>query len=292
MSTLVHEFTAAQRRVLDRYTQFLSMMHPIFDTIPVVFERRRNGGHQLAVLPRDSRLSNAPFNERYLQEFWGRTEETRLSCSAYLGDLNTFSRESLEITRQTSRNEPISQVDFRLYSLSRSPTWKLFPPRDVKDLLHELFLRFDELRAAVRQLKYTITELYNESFGLKSVFVRAMNYQSCLCHSLPTVAEELFGEAGTAPVWDITYSSRDASVRAAAYKADIALLFDGFVSVNSKMGLFIEEIYQRVNETMNELLRAKNTSKLSELNFRLGATAEGVHECMAMMNHFEEWLRK
>ncbi|QAY89918.1 hypothetical protein [Pseudomonas sp. ACM7] len=292
MNRLANEFTAAQRRVLDRYTNFLGSLQPTFNSIPVAFERRRNSGHQLAVLAKDSRLNNAPFNARYLQEFWGRTEEAKRLCRTYIEDLVTFARESLEITKQTSRNEPVGQVDFRLYSLSRSPTWKLFPPKDVRDLVHELFLRFDELKAAIRQLKYTITELYVESFGLKSVFTRAMDHRSCNCHPQPTVAEELFRENNTAPVWDFAYSSRDAVVRAAEYKADIAVLFDGFASVNSQMGLFIEEMYQRIEGAINELLRAKSVSRLGELNFKLGATIEGANECMAMMDHVESWLRK
>lgn len=159
-------------------------------------------------------------------------------------------------------------------------------------MVHELFLRFDELKAAIRQLKYTITELYVESFGLKSVFTRAMDHRSCNCHPQPTVAEELFRENNTAPVWDLAYSSRDAVVRAAEYKADIAVLFDGFASVNSKMGVFIEEMYQRIEGAINELLRAKSVSRLGALNFKLGATIEDANECMAMMDHVESWLRK
>ncbi|MHC8402851.1 hypothetical protein ACYZTX_26240 [Pseudomonas sp. MDT1-17] len=292
MNILAYEFTAARRRVLDRYTHFLGSLQPTFNSIPVVFARRRNSGHQLAILAQDSRLNNARFNERYLQEFWGCTEEARLLCSAYVEDLATFTRESLEVTKQTSRSEPIDQVDFRLYGLSNSQTWKLFPPQNVPDLVHELALRFYELRAAIRQLTYTIRELHNESFGLKSVFTRAMDHRSCHCHPQPTVAQELFRESSTTPVWDIAYSSRDASVRAPEYKADITALFNGFASVSSQMGLFIEEIYQRMDGVINELLSAKRVSKLGELNFKLGATMEGANECMAMMNHFEEWLRK
>lgn len=292
MNILTYEFTVAQRRVLDRYTRFLGSLKPTFTNIPIVFERRRNSGHQLAVLSCDSRLNNAMFNEQYLQEFWKRTEETKRLCSGYVEDLAMFTCESLELTKQTSRNEPIGQVDFNAYTLSRSPTWMLFPPRNVQDLVHELYLRFDNLKSAVRQLKFTNTELYRESFGLNSVFTGAMNHKSCNCHSQPTVAEELFRETGTTPVWDIDYSSRDALVRATEYKVDIAALFNGFASVNSQMGLFIEEIHQRMNSVINELLSAKRASKLGELNFKLDSAMEGANECMAMMNHLEGWLRK
>jgi hypothetical protein len=292
MTIFAYEFSAAQRHVLDRYTNFLGLLHPTFNSITVVFERRRASGHQLAVLASDSRFNNARFNERYLQEFWGRTREIRLLCGTYVVDLATFTRESLEITRKTSRNEPIGRVDFRSYSLSRSSTWELFAPTNVQDLIHELALRFIALRSALRQLKYTIVEVRGESFGLRSVFTRAMNHRSCQCHTQPTVVQELFREKNTAPVWDVAYSSTKASVMAREYQADIAASFNGFTAVSSQMSLFLEEMSQRTGYAINELLAAKRVSKLEELNLQLGATMERANELMAMMSHLEAWLHK
>ncbi|PMX12846.1 hypothetical protein C1X60_00570 [Pseudomonas sp. FW215-L1] len=292
MNTLAYEFSAAQRRVLDRYTNFLGSLNPTFNNIPLVFERRRAIGHQMAVLANDSRLNNARFNARYLQEFWERTEDARRLCSTYVADLTLFTAETQEIIKNTSRNEPLSQVDFKLYSLSRSPTWKLFPPTDVPDLIHELALRFSSLRAAIRQLKYTIAEVHDESFGLKSVFIRAMDHRSCQCHTQPTVVEELFREARTAPAWDFAWSSADPLVKAAEYKNDIAALFNGLASVSSQLSVFLEETGLRIDTVFNELLRAERVSKLGELNFQLAASKEGAEEFMAMINHLETWLRK
>ncbi|AWA42386.1 hypothetical protein DBV33_04210 [Pseudomonas fluorescens] len=292
MNTFAYEFCAAQRRTLDRYTNFLGSLHPTFNNIPLVFERRRASGHQLAVLASDSRLNNASFNAHYLQEFWQRTEEARRLCSTYVADLAAFTAETLEITRNTSRNEPLSQVDFKLYSLSRSPTWKLFPPTDVPDLVHELALRFSSLWGAIRQLKYIIAEVHDESFGLKSVYGRAMDHRSCQCHTQPTVVEELFREARTTPVWDVAYSSADPLVRGAEYKADIAALFNGLASVISQVSLFLEETGLYIDTVFNELLKAGRASKLGKLNFHLAATQEGADEFMTMLNHLEIWLRK
>lgn len=292
MNVLAYEFTVAQRRVLDRYIRFLGSLPATFNAIPMVFERRRRSGHQLAVLARDSRLENARFNQRYLEAFWGRTQALKVLGAGYVADLQAFTRETLEITGRTSRNEPVSQVDFRVYSLSRSPTWKLFPPQDVSDLLHELALRFFELRAQTRQLKYTVVEVYEESFGVKSVFVSAMDHRSCLCHATPTVAQELFADAATTPVWDIAYSSREPAVRAAEYKADIVELFNGWGQVNTQKGLFIEALYQRLDGVCNQLLQAKSATKLGELNFKLAAIIDGANECQAMLSHLEAWLRR
>ncbi|MFJ2283687.1 hypothetical protein ACIOUG_21450 [Pseudomonas sp. NPDC087803] len=292
MNALAYEFTVAQRRVLDRYTRLLGSLPVTFRNIPLVFERRRSQGHQLAVLARDSRLENAPFNERYLQELGVRAEALRLLCASHVENLETFSRESLEITRQTSRSEPLSQVDFRRFSLSRSSTWMLFPPTDIPDLLHELALRYYFLSTEIRQLKYTVVEVHNESFGLKAVFANAMDHRSCNCHTTPAVAQELFAAAATVPAWDIHYSSQEPAVRAGEYKADIAALFNEFVSVNSQMGLFIEELHQRVNGASNELLQAKSARTLGDLNFKLAPVTEGASECMAMLDHFQAWLRK
>lgn len=292
MKTLAYEFSTTQRRVLDRYTIFLGSLHPTFNNIPLVFERRRASGHQLAVRASDSRLNNASFNARYLQEFWQRTEEVRRLCSTYVADLAAFTAESLEISRNTSRNEPLSQVDFKLYSLSRSPTWRLFPPTNVPELVHELALRFYSLRAAIGQLKYTIVEVHDESFGLKSVWGRAMDHRSCQCHNQPAVVEELFREARTSPVWDVAYSSADPVVRAAEYKADVAVLFNGLASVSSHISVFLEETGLRIEMLYYDLLRAERASKLGELNFQLAAMQEGADEFMTMLNHLESWLRK
>ncbi|MBT9266771.1 hypothetical protein KKQ10_17950 [Pseudomonas sp. MG-9] len=292
MNVLAYEFSAAQRRVLDHYIRFLGALPMTFNAIPLVCERRRKEGHQLAVLARDSRLNNAPFNQRYLQEFWARTEASRLLGAGYIGDLEVFTRESLDIAGKTSRHEPVSQVDFRLFSLSRSASWKLFPAQNVAGLIHELALRFYVLSAETRRLKHTVVEVHDESFGLKSVFVSAMDHRSCLCHTTPTVAQGLFGDPLTTPVWDLAYASTDPAIRAAEYKADVVALFSGFVSVSTQMGLFIEGLYQRLDGLCNQLLQAMNAVKLSELNFKLAAITENANECMAMLNHLEVWLRK
>lgn len=292
MNNLTLEFTVEQRKTLDRYINFLGSLPSTFNNIPVVFERRRKSGHQLAVLAADSRLNNAAFHVQYLRGLWQQVNEIKLLCSAYVDDLKIFTRECLEITQQTSRSEPLDRVDFRLYSLSSSPTWKLFPPQDVPDLVHELHLRFRELNAAVRQLKYVFMEVHSESFGLGSVFTKAMDHRSCNCHTQPAVAEELFRAVVTTPAWDITYSSSVASVRAAEYKSDIASLLKEFVAVNSQMGLYTEALYQRLDGVAVELTRATYVGTLGQLNFRLSMTLEGADQCMAMINDVEAWLRK
>ncbi|PKH83147.1 hypothetical protein CXF97_08905 [Pseudomonas sp. Choline-02u-1] len=291
MNLLAHEFSAEQRRVLDRYTVLLGSVHTMTVNIPVVFERRRSGGHALAVLASDSRLNNVPFNERYLQGFWERTDEVRQQCIAFVLELAKFTSESLQISKNTSRNTVLSQVDFNLYSLSRSPTWILFPPTDVSDLVHELVLRLYRLRAMVRQLKYTIVDVHDESFGFKSVFAKAMDHRSCQCHAQPTVVQELFRERRTQPIWDEAYSSSDPLVQAVEYKAGVVGLFNAVASISMQVGVFLEETDVRMDLAIYELLTAERVSKLSQLNVKLAATKEQAEEFMAMLNHLERWLR-
>lgn len=292
MSEISYPFSAAQRRRLDRYTDFLGSLYPTFNKIAVVFQLRRNRGHQLAVLAPDSRLGNARFNEQYLQDFWKKVEEARYKCHWYLDLLETFTRDSLAIAEFTSKNEPLSQVDFRWYSLSNLPAWLWFPPKNVGDMVHELALRAYSLNGHLRQLKYTIREVSVESFGVKDVFTRAMHHRSCYCHLQPIVGEELFRQSDTSPVWDISYSSRDAVVMAAEYTADIKALSNAVVSVTSQMEVFIEELYKRMDGVSQDLMRAKNSTGLRGLNSRLVGAVEGVRECVVMMNHLESWLRK
>lgn len=292
MNRLSYEFSAAQRLVLDRYTAYLASVPQTFNNIPLVFERRRASGHVATVLAGDSRLNSVPFNERYLRDFRGRTSEAQRRCRDYVADLATFTSESLEISRRTSRNEPINQVDFKLYSLSRSPTWKLFPPTDMPHLIHELTLRFYELRSEIRELKYTMSEVHETSFGLGSVFFRAMDHRTCQCHTLPTIIQELFRDTRTAPAWDIAYSAADPVVRAAEYKKGVADLFNGIASVAAQLSLFLEEAGSRIDTAIYDLLRAERVWKLGELNFHLAAAKEGSDEFLAMICHLDDWLGK
>lgn len=292
MNQLTYEFTQAQRQTLDRYTDFLGSLQVVFNTIPVVFKRRERAGHQLATLAADSRLNNAHFNERSLSMLGECVNEVKVLADRYVDDLAMFEQECLLIMQQRSRREPIDQVDFRLFSLSKSAVWKLFPPQNVRGLIHELVLRFFELRGVVRQLKYRVEELYRESFGLSAVFAKAMDHQTCGCHTQPSVAQELFRDAATTPVWDIAYSSRDASIRATEYKADIASLFKRFASVKNLLGLCVEDLYQRMDRTIIELEQARATSTLGELNFKLGMAVEGANEFRGLLDDVDAWLRK
>jgi len=291
MNLLANQFSAEQRRVLDRYTAFLGSIRTVTANIPVVFERRRSSGHALAALASDSRLNNVRFNERYLRDFWGHTEEVRQQCSAYVSELLTFTSESVQICKDTSRNTPLTQVDFNLYSLSRSPTWILFPPTDVLDLVHELVLRLYRLRAMIRQLKYTIVEVHDESFGIKSVFAKAMDHRSCQCHTEPTIVQEFFRESRTQPFWDGAYSSMDPLVRAVEYKSGVIGLFHGLASVSMQVGVYLYTTEVYIDTAIHELLTAERVSKLGQLNFKLAATKEQAEEFMAMLNHLETWLR-
>lgn len=286
------EFDSEQRKVLDRYANFLGSLPSTIRNIPIVFERRRRSGHQLAVLAADSRLKNAEFNERYLRGLWSRSDEIMSLCSAYLGDLETFTRECLDITKQTSKDQPIAEVDFRLFSLASSPTWKLFPAQNVGDLVHELVLRFYEARNSIWGIKTMIEETYVESFGLRSAFTTAMEHRSCKCHQQPAVAEELFRDAVTAPVWDIVYSSRDAAVKAAEYKSDVITLFRKFSVLNSAMQVFLEIICRYIDSMIATLSQTIYLSRMHLLNFNLRMATGDGNQFMAQVNAFEAWLRK
>lgn len=287
-----YEFTEAQRKTLDRYAHFLGSLRSIFNNIPVAFEQRQRAGHQPAVLAADSRWNNAFFNGQYLSALWGRVNEINVLFRSELKALEIFTQEALDITARTSRREPIDQVDFRLFSLSGSQRWTLSPPAKVEDLTHEFHLRFINLRSAIRQWVFKFAELYQESFGLSAAFMAAMDHRSCHCHTQPTVAQVLFQEAVTTPAWDIAYSSRDASIRATEYKADIALLFKAFDNLNAQMGLLVQDLYQRMEGVVLELRRATYVSRLGELNSKLSAIIQELNQCMTMLDDFENWLRK
>jgi len=292
MSQLSYEFNEAQRKTLEHYTRFLGSLRSIFNNVAVAFEQHQRRGHQPVVLAADSRWNSAFFSGQYLSTLYERVNEINVLFKSELKELAMFSQEALDITARTGRREPIEQVNFRLFSLSASQRWTLSPPAKVEDLIHELHLRFIGLRSAIRQLVFKFTELYQESFGLKSVFMAAMDHRSCHCHTQPSVAQVLFLEAVTTPAWDIVYSSQDASIRATEYKADITRLFKAFDNLNARMGLLVQDLYQRMEHVVLELRRTTYVSRMGELNSKLSAIMQPLNQCMTMLDDFEHWLRK
>lgn len=291
MNEMTIEFAAAQRRTLYRYAEFLKLLPSTFDRIAIVLERCRGSGHQVADLAADSRLKNATFNERSVQGLWGQVDEIKWLCNSCARDLEIICHECRALVAQTSRREPVANVDFSLFSSSRLP-WKLQSPRNVPDLVHELNLRFYSLGSAVMQLKFVIAEVFRESIGLKSLFTKAMGHRSCMCHADSTVLDELFRHADTTPIWDIVYSSPAASIRAYEYRLDTAVLFEQFASVALQMLIRTQELYQWIDSVILELTQATYAPTLGMLNLRLKMTMERAVQARAITNDFELWLRK
>jgi len=292
MDQFGYTWTGAQRKTLDRYAHFLGSLRSILNNISGAVERRRSAGHQPSVLMMDSRWNNAFFNGQYLSALWRYVNEFKMSLKKDVDVLALFSRDALDITARFSRREAIEHVDFRLFSLSRSVRWLLAPPTKVEDLTHELHLRFINHRSTIRQWVFRFDELHRESLGLKPVFTSAMDQSVCRCHTQPNMAQMLFQEAITTPVWDLVYSSRDAAIRAMEYKADIALLFKAFNHLNGQMGLWAQDLYQRMEDVVLTLRRASYAVRLGELNSKLSAAMKALGQCMALLEDFENWLRK
>ncbi|TBN34984.1 hypothetical protein [Pseudomonas sp. BGI-2] len=291
MDIVTFEFSPEQRRLLDRYARFLDTLFPTYDNIPIVFDRRKNSGHQRAELTYDTRLNKVLFNQKYLRDYWDRSESARIRCDANFQDLLTFTRESLEITRQTSPSKPLDEVDVNLYSFSRSPSWGSVPT-SVRGLVQGLGSQFFDTEGHIDVLKFIDQSLYEDAFALRSAFMGAMDYRSCNCHLQPTVVEALFRETDTTPVWDVAYSSTDPSIKSAEYKADVTALFNGFTSLRSQMGFFVAEILLRVDSAKDELFQTADMSTMGRLNSKLERVVQEAEEFMTMINHLEAWLRK
>lgn len=292
MNQIGSGFTAAQRRVLDRHIFFLDTLRSVFDKIPVVLERRRMSGHQAATFAADSRLNNAYFHAKYLLALGNDVNNIRAVCSTQTEALRLFAQEALNITAQTGRRHPLAEVDFELFSFSRSERWTIAPPKHVGDLIHEFFVRFINVRSVIRQLVFKLSEVNNESFGVNAVFTGAMDHRSCLCHGQSTLVQALFQEADTTPPWDIVYSSQDAAVRAAEYKADIASLFTSFVNLNSQMSLLAQALFQQMEDVVGELNLAISSRTLGELNLKLNRAMTTLDHCLTVLEDFETWLSK
>ncbi|MCU1775274.1 hypothetical protein [Pseudomonas sp. 13B_3.2_Bac1] len=292
MNSVSYEFSAPQREVLNRYIRWLGLLIPTYDSTPVVFEARRKSGHQRAELSWDTRLNRVNFYEQYLQESWERIRDLRSLTSRYLSDLDTFGRESLEITQRTSKRAPVSQVDVTSYSLYRSTDWGRSPPTSPRGLVHQLGNCFWSLSGVINPIEGQIDMLGEASFGLNAAFIKIMGWQSCACHPQPTVAQELFRNSATTPPWDIAYSSSDPTIRAAEFQADIAKLFNEFVPLNIQMGVFLRNVSERARGLGTALTQTENMTTMGLLNFKIESALEGADEILQMLTHFENWLKK
>lgn len=289
MNLEAYEFTQEQRYVVDRYMRFLDGMLPIYDKIPLVFERREKSGHRRAGLDYDSRFNQASFTQRMLRDYGRRTESARLLCSDLVQKLLAFKRDALDITSQTSTSKRLDQVDCGLFSFSRDPVWSS-PPTQVIQMVHALGGQCWSLKGAIEHMKDPIPTIYQNSFGLKAAFFQALDYRSCECHPQSIVVEELFREAATTPVWDIAYSSTDPQVRAGEYKSDITLLFNKLTTLYTQMGAFIEGVFQRVERVEKELFQTADVTTLGRLNAKLELVVGMSEDFAAMINQFDAWV--
>ena len=290
MNTVTYEFTGEQRRVLDRFTFMLGQFVPTHDKANLVLERRAKSGHQAAYLPYDSRLNSVVFNERNLQGVWRRIEEVRNRAYGCARALETFTREASEITAQTSRSVPVDQVDFSYFT--RSPIWSSNPPRTIKALVSGLGSLFYALKGDLITTDQSIQAVYENSFGLKSVFIKEMGYRTCECHAQPVVASEMFKSFDTTPIWQINYSSPDPVIRAREYVADVSQVFDQFAILATHWGVFIEEISQSLDRLRLALSKTDDMETLGRLNFKLATVREDAEGAMSKLTHLESWLRK
>lgn len=287
-----YDFTPEQRRILDRYRFFLSTFVATHDKANKVFDRRAKLGHQRTGLPYDSRLNNTVWGERNLEGLWKRVEALRDKTSGYMEALVAFRQEALELTARTSRSEPVGQVDISNFSLVRSPIWNSSVPRTIQDVVYRLGNLFFAGKGDMIFIEKIIQDVHEHSFGLKSIYTRAMGYRTCECHEQPTVAPELFRAPDTVPLWDIDYSSADPLIKAREYEADVTRLFNQLAPLCVQMGTFFEEVSHRFDSVRVELSNTESMTTLRRLNLMLGIAQEIAEELMDRLNHIESWLRK
>ncbi|MFJ4195504.1 hypothetical protein [Pseudomonas sp. NPDC089534] len=290
-NSIDYEFSAQQRMLLDRYLRLLGTLVPLYDKAGLVFERRRKSGHQRAELMWDTRLNRAGFLQGHIGSNLRLIGDSAKKLRACVADLETFASESLDITRRTSRNEPLANIDLHEYTLFRAGKWSVLPPTSVKGLVNELASRFYGPGSDLFSIRLATQVTYDDSFGLKAVFTKIMGWQSCACHSAPTVAEELFRGSETTPQWDTRFSSSDPLVRGAEYQADVTGLFDDFIPLNTQMGFSIGEVTVRIDAVKEELGKTTDMNTLGNLNSRAGTALEVAKDALLLLEKLEAWVK-
>ena len=288
----IYTFNSEQRCTLDRYTRFLSTIVSTHDNVNVVFSRRANSGHQRTSLPYDSRLNYAVWDERNLQALWGRVKALRDQTSAYIEALVTFKQEIVLFIARTSRSELVDGVDISHFSLAHSPIWNSSPPRTLDGLVYGLGNLFFAGKGDMILVEKVVQDVCEHSFGLKSIFTRAMGHRVCECHAQPIVAPELFRAVDTTPLWDIAFSSADPLIKAREYEADVLTLFGQLELLGVWMGGFFEEVSLRFDTARIDLTQTQDMTTVGRLKVKLETVQDNAEELMGMLNHIELWLRK
>ncbi|UZM13795.1 hypothetical protein LZV00_24775 [Pseudomonas kielensis] len=288
----IYTFDSEQRCTLDRYTLFLSTIVSTHDKVNLVFFRRASSGHQPTSLSYDSRLNNVVWDERNLHGLWARVKALRDQASAYIEALVTFKQEVLLFIARTSKSELLDGMDISNFSLAHSPIWNSSLPRTINGLVYGLGNLFFAGKGDMIQVEKIVQDVCEHSFGLKSIFTRAMGHRVCECHAQPIVAPELFRANDTTPLWDIEYSSADPLIKAREYEADVLTLFRQWESLGVWMGGFFEEVSLRFDAARIDLTQTQEMTTVGRLKVKLETVQDNAEELMGMLNHVELWLRK
>jgi len=295
----MYQFLLAEKhfKSLKDYVGFLRALPATLLQIQRFSERWQRQGHVLTSAPDAERLKVlASFSTGYLENLENNISDLGKACNESLSYISTFTEECREIARETpgkGRSLPISDIDFKRFSLSASQWWIWFPPTDVKGLTHELYFRLGRTTSAVLDLKSVPRELNLDIHNVFARFVRSLTLQACQCHTQYSRIEAYYIVGGvTLPGMKASSGASDAVARSKVHVRELFALYTAASSAINNLNDFFYAIRAFLASAERELLAVKPSMKLSQLISSLAVTGHILSEVKMMTEQMQRWSRQ
>ncbi|MGF6282664.1 hypothetical protein ABH912_003197 [Pseudomonas sp. BT76 TE3572] len=298
----MYEFLLAEKHFvsLKNYFKFLQALPVTFNQYKSFSESLQRQGHVLTTLPDTQRLTVlASFSTGYLDQLARNIAKAGKICDENLIYLSDFIQECRVLAKESPRNGrgiTLRELDFKRFSLSRSPWWIWVPPTDVKGLTHELYFRLNRATSAIMELKAVPLELNLDIHTVFSRFVRSWTLKSCQCHSHYSRIEAWYVEGGFSLSGMKTPPAiggfRGASLaQSKEHLRELVAVYTDASSAINNLSDFLYAMCGFSSTAEKELLAVKPTMKLSQLISSLAQVEYVLKEFVTMRHQIQQWSR-
>lgn len=296
----MYEFLLAEKhfRSLKKYFDFLRALPAVLDKLKIYSDGLQRKGHVLIEPPDAERLKfMASMSSGYLARLEADIAMLGQACHLNISYIETFSDECRKIAAQSAKqgkNLSIGTIDFKLLSLSRSPWWIWFPPRDVKGLTHELYFRLGRTTSALLEFKAIPKELHLDIHNVFEGFLRALSFPPCQCHLRYSRIEGWYVEAGgNLPGMNNPLSPGSSGpvrlARSNEHLRELRVLKREACSAIINLNDFVFVMCRFVAVAEKDLLAVKPTMKLAQLVSSLAHTENVLKEVKSMADTMQRW---
>lgn len=167
---------------LKEYIDFLGNLPPVLEEIQI-FSDAYSRQHVMLTPPNSQMLVQAAMeNASAWQSIKAALPEIgRVSGEAVL-DTRTFIEEFHRLTQALgNRRFKLHPLDIKDFSLTRSAEWGSTPPRDVIDLMNELWNRLNRCEGAILKFRSAVTAIGETLHSIFVRFIESLTLALCSC---------------------------------------------------------------------------------------------------------------